>query len=213
MKNLKKNFISYIKIDINWREKWSILISRKKDTDRLHIVSEKHWPNNYDVTIGENEVTGSEIWRWDEEDTIKIQNSEQALLLIKRRYSLGMDEGTEEKVKLKVKLSLYFNWVPRHKGVLGSGNRVPRILDLDTRWRWVVSFRAWPLYFRSKSPSCPLDRKLGGPQSRSGRGGEEKNSQPLQGLESPIIQPIAQRYTTELSRLLNLPKNLHNMEA
>jgi len=28
-----------------------------------------------------------------------------------------------------------------------------------------------------------LDRKLYGPQSRSGRGGEEKNSQPPQGIE------------------------------
>jgi hypothetical protein len=40
----------------------------------------------------------------------------------------------------------------------------------------------------------------GGPQSLSGRGGEEKNSQPLPGLEPPVIQPIAQRYTTRLSR-------------
>jgi hypothetical protein len=37
--------------------------------------------------------------------------------------------------------------------------------------------------------------RLGGPQSRSGRGGEEKNSQPLSGLEPPIMQPVAQRYT------------------
>jgi hypothetical protein len=43
--------------------------------------------------------------------------------------------------------------------------------------------------------------RLGGPQSRSGRGGEEKNSQPLPGLEPPIIQTVAQRYTTELSML------------
>jgi len=28
-----------------------------------------------------------------------------------------------------------------------------------------------------------LDMRFGGPQSRSGRGGEEKNSQPLQGIE------------------------------
>jgi hypothetical protein len=28
---------------------------------------------------------------------------------------------------------------------------------------------------QGKSPCCPLDRRLGGPQSRSGRGGEEKN--------------------------------------
>jgi hypothetical protein len=49
-----------------------------------------------------------------------------------------------------------------------------------------------------KSPWCPLDRGLGGPQSRSGRGGEGKNSQPLPELEPPIIQPIAQRYGKKL---------------
>jgi hypothetical protein len=38
-----------------------------------------------------------------------------------------------------------------------------------------------------------LDRRLGGPQSFSEHGGEEKNSQPLPGLEPPIIQPVAQR--------------------
>jgi hypothetical protein len=30
---------------------------------------------------------------------------------------------------------------------------------------------------------------------------KRKNSQPLPGLEPPIIQPVAQRYTTELSGL------------
>jgi hypothetical protein len=42
---------------------------------------------------------------------------------------------------------------------------------------------------------------MGGPQSRSKRGGEEKNSHPLRGIEPPIIQPVAQRYSTEVSRL------------
>jgi hypothetical protein len=42
---------------------------------------------------------------------------------------------------------------------------------------------------------------MGGNQSRSGRGGEEKNFQPLPGLEPSIIQSEAQRYTTEISRL------------
>jgi hypothetical protein len=41
----------------------------------------------------------------------------------------------------------------------------------------VVSFTTRPLYPQGKSPWYPLDRRLGGPQSRSGRGGEEKNSQ------------------------------------
>jgi hypothetical protein len=43
---------------------------------------------------------------------------------------------------------------------------------------------------------------MGGLQSRSGRGGEEKNSQPLPGLETPMIQLVAHLYATELSRLL-----------
>jgi hypothetical protein len=61
----------------------------------------------------------------------------------------------------------------------------------------VVSFTLPPLSPQKKNPWCPLDRRLGGPQSRSGRGGEEKNSQ----LELPIIQPVAQRCTTGLSLL------------
>jgi hypothetical protein len=51
-----------------------------------------------------------------------------------------------------------------------------------------------------KSHWYPLYRWLDGPQNNSGRGWEEKNSQPLPGLEPRIIQPVAQRYTTELSR-------------
>jgi hypothetical protein len=34
-----------------------------------------------------------------------------------------------------------------------------------------------------KSPRCPLDRRPGGPQISSRRDGEEKNSQPLPGME------------------------------
>jgi hypothetical protein len=54
-----------------------------------------------------------------------------------------------------------------------------------------------------KSPWYPLDRRLGGPQSPSGRGGEEKNSHSLSGLEPLIIQPVVQRCTTELSLILS----------
>jgi hypothetical protein len=55
--------------------------------------------------------------------------------------------------------------------------------DLGTRWRWVVSFRLRPLCPQGKSPWYPLDMRLGGPQSRSGRGSEEKNPQPPPGIE------------------------------
>jgi hypothetical protein len=62
---------------------------------------------------------------------------------------------------------------------------------------------AWPIYSQGKSPWYPLDRRLGGPQSRSGLCGEEKNSQPLSRLEPPVIHSVAQLYTTELSRVIS----------
>jgi hypothetical protein len=41
-----------------------------------------------------------------------------------------------------------------------------------------------------KNPWYPLDRRLGGPPSRSGRGGEEKNSQPADKLRAEFIRRI-----------------------
>jgi hypothetical protein len=49
-----------------------------------------------------------------------------------------------------------------------------------------------------KSPRYPFYRRLGGPQSRSGRYGEVKFFFTLPGFELPlplIVQPIASRYT------------------
>jgi len=62
-----------------------------------------------------------------------------------------------------------------------SGDVAPLILNLGTRWRIVVSFTPRPLYSRGEIPRYPLDRRLDGPQSRSGRGGEEKK---------PITAPV-----------------------
>jgi len=56
---------------------------------------------------------------------------------------------------------------------------------------------AWPLY-----PRYPLDRRLDVPQSQSGCGGEEKNSQTLPGIKSLIIKPVAHCCATEISWLL-----------
>jgi hypothetical protein len=47
----------------------------------------------------------------------------------------------------------------------------------------VVSFTPRTFYPQEKSPLYP-DRRLGGLQSRSGSGGEEKNSQPPPGIET-----------------------------
>jgi hypothetical protein len=64
-----------------------------------------------------------------------------------------------------------------------------------------------------KEPQYPLDRRLGGLQSWSGRGGEAKNSQPLPGLEPLIIKPIVQCYTTELFQLLCVCRHTHTKEV
>jgi hypothetical protein len=77
----------------------------------------------------------------------------------------------------------------------------------------VTNFTFRPLYPQGKSLWYPLDRRLGGPQRRSGCGGEEKNSQSLSGLESPIIQSIAQSYTTELPRLSSKKYNFYQETA
>jgi hypothetical protein len=71
---------------------------------------------------------------------------------------------------------------------LGNRGIASGILNLGTRWRWVVSFKPQPLYPRGKNTRYPFDRRLGGPQSRSGRGREEKQTQPLLGLEPPDVQ-------------------------
>jgi hypothetical protein len=53
-----------------------------------------------------------------------------------------------------------------------SGGIAPRILDLGTRFRWVVSFTPQSLYSPRKERRYPLDTSLGGTQSRSGWGGD-----------------------------------------
>jgi hypothetical protein len=59
--------------------------------------------------------------------------------------------------------------------IMGKWSHSSTFIDLGTRWRWVVSFTLLPLYPRGKGRRYSLDRRLGGPQSRSGRWGEEKN--------------------------------------
>jgi hypothetical protein len=60
----------------------------------------------------------------------------------------------------------------------------------------VVSFTPRPFHPQEKNPCYPLDRRLGGPQSRSGHGGEEKNSQPSPGIEPPPLKYSSLRNVT-----------------
>jgi hypothetical protein len=53
-----------------------------------------------------------------------------------------------------------------------------------------------------KELPVPIGKRLGGPQSRSGRGDEEKNSQPPPGIEPRSSSSYSVAIPTELSRLL-----------
>jgi hypothetical protein len=61
------------------------------------------------------------------------------------------------------------NWAPDHEDLRESGGITPGIHNLDTGWRWMVSFTSRRLY-----PRCSLD----GPQSLSGRCVEKRVFRP-----------------------------------
>jgi hypothetical protein len=62
-------------------------------------------------------------------------------------------------------------------------------------------FHAPAALFTGKDSLVPIRQASGWAPGRSELGGDEKNSHTLPGPEPLIIQPVAQRYTTELSRL------------
>jgi len=68
---------------------------------------------------------------------------------------------------------------------LENAGIAPHILNLGTRWKYMVSFMPSPLYHPGISHWYPLDRRPGGSQSQSECGEEEKKipSLPLQGMK------------------------------
>jgi hypothetical protein len=70
----------------------------------------------------------------------------------------------------------------------------PRKTKKKTR---VINYGIVFLYdARRKSPRYSLDRRLGGPQNRSGRCGVEKHLAPV-GNPTPAVQPVARRDATD----------------
>jgi len=74
----------------------------------------------------------------------------------------------------------------------------------------VVSFTPQPIYSRGKSPPYPLDRKLGGPQSRSGRGGEEKRIPSFPPQELNPGRPARNLFSI-LTEVIHPPKLVQQM--
>jgi hypothetical protein len=58
-----------------------------------------------------------------------------------------------------------------------------------------VSGRHPDCFTPNKEPLYPLNRRLGGPHSQSGRLPEDKNRQPLPEFETGSVQPVPSHYT------------------
>jgi len=99
-----------------------------------------------------------------------------------------------------VKLSLCLTKHRATKTSWGNGGIAPRILN--TRLRWVVSLKLRPLYPQGKRPLYTLDRRLGGPQSRSERNGEEKKSQLLTGIKPHPVSCSLYWLSVKLQRVV-----------
>jgi hypothetical protein len=65
-----------------------------------------------------------------------------------------------------------------------SGGVVQLHSFTSTRLRWVFRMTFLPLYPKPKGYQYHFNRRLGGPQSLSGRSGKQKNFIPLLGFEN-----------------------------
>jgi hypothetical protein len=66
-------------------------------------------------------------------------------------------------------------------------------LDIGNRWRWVVSFTSRPLYHRGNRPRYPFDMRLDDPRT-SLEAVEKRKIFLLDGIRTPVVQPVARRY-------------------
>jgi hypothetical protein len=85
----------------------------------------------------------------------------------------------------------------------GSGDIAPHILDLRTRWRWVVSFTTRPIYLREKAPGTHWIGGWVGPRAVLDTVVKRKIPSPRResNPRTPIVQPVAQRYTDLFNKI------------
>jgi hypothetical protein len=86
----------------------------------------------------------------------------------------------------------------------GSGGIAPLILDLGTRWRWVVSFTPRPPCPQGKIPCYPRIGGWVGPRAVLDAVVKRKIPSPRResNPRTPIVQPVTQRYTDWAINLL-----------
>jgi hypothetical protein len=124
------------------------------------------------------------------------------ILLLDQKFSLrkyyinntrfiGLEVCTVRKQTIWTELSTIVSCPCNHamKTYWGSESIAPRILNLGTKWSWVVSFMPRPSY-SGEGHRYQQGRRRGGPQSHSGHGGEKKIRTPA-GNRTLGVQPAA----------------------
>jgi hypothetical protein len=74
-------------------------------------------------------------------------------------------------------------------------------LNVRNRWRVVISYTYRSLYPLGNSPRYPLDSRMGGPQSRSEHGREQRNLLLLPRIEPKLFDRAVSSLDTVLTEL------------
>jgi hypothetical protein len=124
-----------------------------------------------------------------------VLSSKLLLVLASQSFFVSGPVGTHDHIFVLSKTFTCFEIGPPLQREEGSDY----YWSLPLYWGWLEhAVNNWPL-----SPRYPLDRRLAGPQSRSGSYGEEKNLLLLPGIEPRPSSPQPVSIPTELSRLYN----------
>jgi len=96
------------------------------------------------LTAGNYRLRSSSVLQW--QNSTKFRENRPI------RSNIKGGAHTDDVEISKVELSLRLTKYHAIKTCWGSGDIAPRILDLSTSWRWVVSFTPRQLYSRQRAP-------------------------------------------------------------
>lgn len=108
---------------------------------------------------------------------VRLLVSDLTWLLAVRRVKVIFFAMKEWKQPTILCIKVKVNQTPPHEDVWGGGGIALRILNLDTRWRWMVNFASRPFYTSGKSWWFPLDERPG--QTLVRKPWRKENSLPL----------------------------------
>jgi hypothetical protein len=120
----------------------------------------------------------------------------------------------DSKVNVKVKLSLCLNKHHAMKAYWEVEVYLHSFFELGTRWRWVVNFTPRLLYPRGRGPGTHWIGGWVGPRAVLDAVVKRKIPSPRResNPRTPIVQPVAQRYTDWALTAFLLFKGLSKMK-